>query len=231
MTMISRIPYTLRSLNLRKLGLTALIALSISACGPLIDVGGKGAPPSLYSLSPADVSASPASLSDQTLIVAEPEAFAVLDTRKIALMPESREFSFYAGAEWVDRAPRMIQSLLITSFEEAGIFKDVGAENMPLAASYRLTIGLRAFNTDYTVQNGPVVKVTMMARLFKTRALDLVDSKLITVSLPVGSDSMAKIIATFDRANRQAMTEIVNWTIESISGPGPDSEADQSTAP
>jgi len=226
MTMISLIPHTLRSL-----GLTALIALSVSACGPLIDVGGKGAPPSLYTLSPAEVSASPATLSDQTLIVAEPEAFAVLDTRKIALMPENREFSFYAGAEWVDRAPRMIQSLLITSFEETGIFKDVGAENMPLAASYRLTIGLRAFNSDYTVPDGPVVNVTMMARLFKTRALDLVDSKLITVSLPVGADNLSKIIATFDRANRQAMAEVVEWTIESISGPGPDAQSDQSTAP
>lgn len=217
--------------NLGGLVMMALIAISASACGPLIDLKGQGDAPSLYALGPAEVPATAPPLPDQTLIVTEPEASTVLDTRKIALMPETREFSFYAGAEWVDRAPRMIQTLLITSFEKAGIFKDVGAENMPLSADYRLTIGLRAFNADYTAKSGPVVNITMMARLFRTRALDLVDSRLISISLPVGSDSMGEIIATFDRANRQAMTRIVNWTIESISGTGTAADTDQSTSP
>lgn len=212
----------------------------IAACGPIVELPGRGEAPSLFALTPATSMAyrhmTDAAFPTVTLMVEEPKSPAALNTKRIALVPEAREFSFYASAEWIERAPRMLQSLLVTSFEEVGAFEDVGPENMTLAADYRLALRLRAFNADYRIEadadSGPVIRIEMMARLFRTRALALMGKRLIKVEVPVGSDRMAAIIKAFDSANRQAMGELVTWTLETVTPETVSASGeDQTTAP
>ncbi len=203
-----------------------LTAAAVAACGPLVNLSG-GKPANLYALTSASGLAAPTTFPDMALMVEEPKTSAAFDTQGIALMPEAREINYYAGAKWVDRAPKMVQTLLMTSFEGTGAFRDVGGESMALAANYRLSTDLRAFNADYTGGGSPVVHISIMGKLFATRPLHLAGTRLISVEELVGSDKLQDIIAAFDRANESATTKLVDWTIKTVAA----SKSDQSTAP
>lgn len=194
--------------------LLSLTALIVTACGPILDLSGGGEPANLYTLS--SVQNMTAAASPTTLMVEDPETSAAFDGKGIALMPQDRELRYYAGAQWVDRVPRMVQALLVTSFEESGAFRDVGTPSMTLAADYRLHTNLRAFNTDYRGGGAPVVRVAIAAKLFNARPLGLAGAKLFDVEEPSRSDRMEDIVAAFDRANQQAMTELVEWAASTV---------------
>ncbi|RMF09490.1 MAG: hypothetical protein D6763_07685 [Alphaproteobacteria bacterium] len=210
-----------------RLSVVTLAMIALSACGPLVELPGGGDPASLYTLSPARPIALATAFPDATLMIEEPETSAAYDSKGIALMPEARELRYYAGAKWVDRAPRMFQTLLITAFEESGAFRDVGPPSMTLAADYRLHTALRAFNADYQESAAPTVRVTIHAKLFGARPLNLLGSTRIDVEEPAGSDRMTDIVAAFDRAAQRAMTDIITWTVSTLETP----RDHQTTAP
>lgn len=204
-----------------------LAAVLVAACGPLVEFPGSGEAASLYALSPVRDINPRATFDDVILMVEEPKTSAVFDDRGIALTPENREVRYYAGAQWVDRTPRMVQNLLITTFEETGAFRDVGSASMSLAADYRLDTAIRSWRADYTGDNGndrasdrtkdaPTIRIEMTARLFSSGPLTLLDRRTVAVDEPVRSNRMNDIIAAFDRASIRATTTLVEWSIDTI---------------
>src|SRR5271165_4990177 len=65
-----------------------------------------------------------------SLSIAAPRALKSLDSERIAHRPDRLELQYYAGVDWVDRVPQMLQLLMIRSFQN-GSNLQVTALDMP----------------------------------------------------------------------------------------------------
>ncbi|MDA5193434.1 ABC-type transport auxiliary lipoprotein family protein [Govanella unica] len=196
-------------------GLCAAILVVISGCGPLISVGGDKNPPIIYTLSPAE----PVGSLDRpplpvTLVVSEPSASDALDSRRLALMPSELQIQYYAGARWSDRAPALIQNLLVSAF--TGIVANVTANSMPVTPDYRLTSRLVSFETHYPTANKPVAVVALDLQLFSARPLALVATTRITNEQTASADKTDAVARAFNNASQVTAQAAVTWAYDEM---------------
>ena len=97
----------------------APFALAFLLGGCIPELPGSGAPPKLYDLTPKSTFAADLPRADWQLIIEIPIAPASLDTNRIALRRAPTTIEYFKGVSWVDRAPRMVQTLLVESFENS----------------------------------------------------------------------------------------------------------------
>src|SRR5712671_4897686 len=104
-------------------GLGLVLALALSACS-LPNFGGPA--PDLYTLSPKSTFAAELPQVGWQLVVEEPSAAKGIDTDRIAIAPTPLEVKYFPNARWADRAPKMVQTLMIQSFENTKKIVSVG---------------------------------------------------------------------------------------------------------
>ncbi|MCE9522672.1 MAG: ABC-type transport auxiliary lipoprotein family protein, partial [Alphaproteobacteria bacterium] len=134
-----------RGATYRRAGLvvTGFAALTLGGCS-LPDLG-SGPAPDLYVLSPKSTFPADIPAVDWQLIVDEPSTAKGIDTDRIAIAPSSLEVKYFGGSRWADRAPRMMQQLLIQSFENTGKIVSVGRQSIGLRSDFVLKTELREF--------------------------------------------------------------------------------------
>lgn len=193
---------------LSKAALAAGLALALAACGPLIGVP-EGDAPARFTLLPPDGIAG--ERLDASLMVEEPATSDALDGRRIALTPSPLEFRYFKGARWTDRAPQMIQGLMIDAFR--GRVTDVGTENMPTAPDFRLQSRMVDFQAIYDNGEGtaPKIRVTFDLKLFARGPMRLAASERITAEVRAAADRMPAIADAFNRATQEALRKTVDW--------------------
>ena len=123
-------------------------------------------PTALYTLTPETTF--PDTLPDVNwqLVVELPTAPAGIDSSRIALSHSPLILEYYAKASWTDKAPRMVQTLLVESFERTGKIAAVGPESAGLRPGYILQSDLRKCQADYRDGDPiPTVVVRMTAKL------------------------------------------------------------------
>lgn len=204
-----------RRLPLCSLMLAGPLALGLlSACGPLVNLQ-SGPTSSYYTLTPVETAAKDLEALPVNILVERPEAMGDLDTSRIALSPSPLELRYFAKVRWIDRAPKMMQNLLVRSLENTNMFKSVGTETMGLPADYRLKLILGAMQADYPEPDGiPKIRVSLSVKLMQKSPLGLVASRVITAEVPARKNRMPEIMQAFDEANRKVLAETVEWTID-----------------
>jgi cholesterol transport system auxiliary component len=202
--------------------IAVVLLLSLTAaCGPLVNLSPGGSPLTYYSLTPANNFDSAPEAQPIILLVERPVAPGHLDTPHIALKPSSLEVQYFAKVKWADQAPRMIQNLLVTSFENAASLKSVGTEAMSIPADFRLKMTLRDLQADYPAPDAaPLIHVTFSLKLISKIPMMTVNSKVITASAQAKHNKMPDIMAAFDKATGEALKETVIWTMTSTAGKG-----------
>ena len=101
-----------------------LLAGLLAGCGGMIP--GSGPPASLYTLTPKSTFDDSIAAVQWQLVVEEPSAAGGLQVQSIALRTKAIGLQYFAGARWTERAPRMVQTLLVESFENSGKIVAVG---------------------------------------------------------------------------------------------------------
>src|SRR5882724_2310607 len=96
--------------------------------------GCSGAPPHLYRLTPK--STYPANLPHRSvqLLVEVPLAPAGLDGSRIALSRSVVSIDYFADSEWTDRAPLLVQTAILQSFENSRTITAIDRESVGLRA-------------------------------------------------------------------------------------------------
>ena len=120
---------------------------------------GSGPPPDLYVLSPKSTFPEDLPTVEWQLVVEEPSTAKGIDTDRIAIAPSALEVKYLAGSRWADRAPRMVQQLLIQSFENSKKIVSVGRQSIGLRSDYVLKVELREFQAEKTAEGGTVAHV------------------------------------------------------------------------
>ena len=83
------------------------------------------------------------------LVVEEPSAAGGLATQRIALRTNLLELDYFAGSRWTEGAPRLVQTLLVESFENTGRIVAVGRQSIGLRSDFNLKSELREFQAEY----------------------------------------------------------------------------------
>jgi ABC-type uncharacterized transport system auxiliary subunit len=142
------------------------------------------------------------------LEVAEPEATALLDSRRIVVRDPSGQLAQLAGVALPDRAPRWLQARLLDALASRA-FAAVLMPGAGLRPELRLVLHLQRFELDYREQPRGVVEV--LAVLGETASGRVLASAAFERTEPVaGSGSVAGAEA-LQRAAAAAAEALADW--------------------
>ncbi len=193
------------------------LALSLPAAGLVaacnVAVPGQGPPPELYRLTPKSTFRDDLPRVDWQLVLDAPIANAGIDTTRIALQRAPLQLEYYARAQWSDRAPQMIQTLMIESFENSDRIVAVGRDVVSLRADFVLKTELREFQVEYFNGGTPRAHVNLAARLVQMPRRAIIGSESFEASEPAAGDSIPAVIDAFDEALGKVMRRLVEWTL------------------
>lgn len=190
-----------------------LLAGLLAGCSGIIP--GSGTPASLYTLTPKSTFDESIAAVPWQLVVEEPSAAGGLQVQSIALRTKAIELQYFAGARWTERAPRMVQTLLVESFENSGKIVAVGRQTIGLRSDFNLKTELREFQAEYAGTNRPpTVHVRMSARLIQQPRREIIASKNFDAKVVASSTSVEDVILAFDGALGKVIRRTVEWSLE-----------------
>ena len=194
------------------------LLLALAGCGGLL--GANGPPPQLYTLTAVPAADFPPNLprSKIQLLVEVPVAPGGLDTERIALMRSPTTLDYFANAAWTDRAPIMVQGLLVESFENTGKIGAIGREGVALRADYVLKPELRDFTAVYTGNDAPIVRVRMGLKLVRMSDRQIVDQRSVEAEERAQQNSIGSVVEAFNAALHRAMRDAVVGTLPALGG-------------
>ncbi|WP_247879794.1 ABC-type transport auxiliary lipoprotein family protein [Azospirillum sp. TSA6c] len=188
----------------------AALLLGLAACSTLNPTA-----PHLYTLTPrASVAAGPKA--DWQLLVETPAAAAGIDTPRIALARTPTSLDYFADVSWADRAPNMVQGLIVQTFEDSGRIVSVGRDTVGLRSDYVLKSELRDFQAEYATPGAAMpdrVHVRLSAKLVAMPRRTIEAGETFEASAPVRGRSFTDVIAAFDQALGQVTSELVSWSL------------------
>lgn len=170
-------------------------------------------PPNLYTLTPK--STFDATLPQVTwqLVVETPTAAAYINTSRIALAMTPTSADYYARAAWTDRAPLMVQTLMVESLENSRRIVGVGRDPLAVRPTYVLQSELREFQAEYFHGKPPLVHVRIVARLVRQSDRQIVASRGFERCVRAGSDQVPVVVQAFDEALGGVLKGLVAWTL------------------
>ena len=194
------------------IGSALALAPWLAGCNGIIP--GTGEPPQLYVLTPKTSFSPDLPRATWQLLVDVPTAQAEIDKDRIALSRTPYTVDYFANAAWPDRAPAMVQQLLVESFESTGKIAAIARESVALRADYILRPELRQFKALYEQPDAPpVIWVKLNARLVKMPDRAIIAQIGAERRVKAARNSMDAIVEAFDEALGSAMKPIVEWTL------------------
>lgn len=200
-------------------GLRAMALMGAALLGgcALAAVGTEPAP-DLYVLT-AVTPEVPAGVADTAwqILIEEPYAPAEINTNRIVYRPDVNQLSYYADARWTDRAPQIVQRLMVETLENTGKFLSVGRRSGGLRSDFALTSDLRMFEAE--PGNGlaaPKIRVKISTKLVRQRGNQIVASRVFDAEAVAQSGQMPAVVRAFDAALHQVLGEMAVWTLTEV---------------
>ena len=147
------------------------------------------------------------------LAVEAPAASANLSTGRIAIAMTPTSTDYYANAAWTDRAPLMVQTRIVDSFENTRKIVAVSRESIELRANYALQPDLRNFEALYYYGKPPIVRVRIIAKLVRMPDRQIIGVASFERCVRARADSIPKVVDAFDQALGSVIKRLVSWTL------------------
>lgn len=193
-----------------------LCAAAFVLTGCAVKLPGSGTPPRIFVLSPKSTFDENLPVVDWQLLIDAPIAAAGLNSSRIALRQSQIELQYFANAAWTDAAPKMVQRLMIESFENSDKIVSVGRQAVGLRADYILSTELREFQAEYEGKDSgaaPDVRIRINTKLVKMPQRTIVASKTYDYLIPAEGADLLSVVKAFDQALGKALKRIVGWAI------------------
>jgi cholesterol transport system auxiliary component len=189
----------------------SVLVFALAGCSGLL---GGGAPAHLYRVTPK--SSYPPNLPHRSvqLLIDVPVAPAGLDTARVALTRSAVSIDYFADSEWTDRAPLLVQTALVESFENSRAITAIDRESVGLRADFILKSEIRHFEAVYDSPSGPPeVWVAINIRLVNPSDREVVAHTSFERRERASANDVPSIILAFDEALGGVMKDTVVWTV------------------
>jgi len=149
---------------------------------------------------------------DWALRVVTSQSSQVLDSTRIAVLPQANQISSYKGARWSDPAPALLRDRLLDALRADGRVPALSSDARPLYADLWLVSDLRAFQAEY--QGGTVqVVIELEARLVRSSGQHIVASRRFAVRQAVEGSQVAQVVEAFGLASDDLAAQLVDWAV------------------
>ncbi|MGF6111342.1 ABC-type transport auxiliary lipoprotein family protein [Pseudomonas frederiksbergensis] len=196
-----------------KLTHLALLAgfVLISACSILP----KSEPSDVYRLPSAQSGVMGKSGATQawSLRLAKPQASEILNSPKIAVIPQGDVISSYKASRWSDPAPVLLRNRLLDGFQRDGRVTLLSTDDSNFQADLELGGNLQAFQTEY---QGTAASVVIRLDALLVRGYDqrILASRRFEVRQPLNDVQVPAVVTGFGQASDQLTAQVVNWAVE-----------------
>ncbi len=196
-----------------------MIGRGLIAAGAALILGGceliKAAeePTDLYTVTPKSTFDSDLPAVYWQLAVEVPAAAANLNTGRIAIAQTRTSSDYYAKTAWTDRAPLMVQTRIVDSFEYTRKIVAVAREAIGLRADYVLQPDLRNFEAMYFYSGAPIVRVRIVAKLVRMPDRQIIGEASFERCVRARADKVPKVVEAFDQALGSVIKRLVSWTL------------------
>ncbi len=199
-------------IRLRNILAGAMALAAVQGCVSVLPDADPAAPRYGVSFAPADAFPPVAGAGvDWSLSVADPLSTRAIDTANIALLADRAQYEYYPDGEWVDRAPRLVHTALVRSFENSGRIVAVGGRDSQPVSDYVLQIDVRDFEAD--MRSGDLIaRAAIYARLTNVRGR-IFAAELFEAQRGVGEDKAGAVAGALDAAAGELMPRIVDWAV------------------
>lgn len=203
-----------------RLFLLVLALVSLGACTGLGTLRQASKPNDLYLLTPKSTFSSSLPRVQKQIVVQEPTATAAVNTDQIAIQPTPLQVQYLPRARWVDRAPLIVQALLVESYENSGKVAAVGRSTVGLRADYVIVPDLREFQ-GFVVSDIEGTKTIRVEVRMNIKIIDEYEDKIIASSsfrevVASASDATPDLVRAFDEALGKTMRDAVEWSVRRI---------------
>jgi cholesterol transport system auxiliary component len=146
------------------------------------------------------------------VLVAEPAALQSLSTQQILVKDTSGAVSFLGGGQWADNLPRLIQTRLINTFENASQLRGVSRPSSGAVGDVQLVSELRSFEIA-TPGNEAVVEISV--KIVNDATGRIVNGRIFRSRAPATAVDAPNAARALDEALSVAMLDIVRWVSRS----------------
>lgn len=147
-----------------------------------------------------------------SLRVSKPLASQLLDSTRIAVLPEGDRISAYKGVRWSDRAPVLLRDRLIEAFLQDGRMAAVSSDTSRLQSDLELVTDLRAFQSEYR-DGQPQVHLVLDAKLVSGGTQRILVSQRFDVRQASADASVPAVVRAFGQAADQLSEQVVQWSL------------------
>ncbi len=183
------------------------LALVASLVAPILGGCGGGTAPLTFDLMALPAAGRPAA-SARAIVVAEPVGIQPFEADRIIVREAGGSLSFLGGGQWADRLPRLIQTRIIQSLENAGRLRSVSRPGDKVVADYQLISEIRAF--DIAAGTGEAV-VDISAKLVADGTGKVVAARIFTARVPVTAVDAGNGARALDQALGTVLADLVRW--------------------
>lgn len=199
-------------------GVRSLFAIGTFSLLAACTILPKSEPLQVYLLPSHNTPANQATALSWSLRLNTPQASQALNSTRIAVLPQTNEFNYYAGSSWSDPAPRLLRNHLLNAFQSDGRIAALSSDNDNLQADLQLGGELQAFQSEYRDGNVSVV-IRLQARLVD-RQHRILASQRFEVIQPVKGTAVPAVVRAFGQASDLLAAQLLVWTL-SQAGPQP----------
>jgi cholesterol transport system auxiliary component len=140
-------------------------------------------------------------------VVAEPVTLAIYDSERIIVRDSAGRLSQLPEAQWPERLPRLIQTRMIQTYQNASKLRQVGRPGERVSADYQLNLEIRRFEIDAASQRA---LVDIAARLLDDRTGRVLRAHVAQAQVPLDALIPASSAAGLDVALSEVMAEIAD---------------------
>jgi cholesterol transport system auxiliary component len=205
-----------------RLAVLAATAVVLSGC-ELIKAAEE--PTDLYTITPKSTFEPDMPAVFWQLAVETPVASANLNTGRIAIAQSPTSSDYYSKTAWTDRAPLMVQTRIVDSFENSHKIVAVARDSFALRANYVLQPDLRNFEAMYFYGGTPIAHVRIVAKLVRMPDRQIIGVATFERCVRAREDKVPKVVEAFDQALGSVMKRLVAWTLRAAPARPPNDSA------
>ncbi len=189
-----------------------LIAFAFAASGCVSLLPETAPPKPRYHITTPDTAALEGDRLNWSLVIEDPRTTRAYDSVRVAVTPAPGKIEYFAGAEWADRAPRLFQTALVQTFEDAGRIIAIGDRGAVPVGDVILQTDIRRMHYDVRDRSGQA-DVAIYARLGDGKG-GVYAVRRFMASTPANGENADAVIAAFNASFENLIPEIVSWTYE-----------------
>lgn len=189
----------------------ALFALALPGCSTLSALGG-GPSRDVFELLPQGTGFQCSRAQAGELVVEQPKARSTLDSDRIMIRPSDLQVQYLPDAQWGDKAPEMLRTMLVRALKDTGAFTNVGRAPLGVAGDLALLSEVNDFNAMASGR-GAVVRLSVDAQMLRESSGRIASRGRFVAEAPAASTGTADLVAAFEVASRDLVTQMTEWSL------------------